>query len=173
MSCPAAAGHYQSSRQDSLSMKRWRAWVRPWVSSRRMAMGGHGLFKISVGPTMPDPSSPCRRTIPETALRAFQGWPACRAGSLWPSSTLLDTTHRTPMHKFLYFPNITSHRPLVPSRDSQLLPTQTGKWKLIFPFKPEAFPGFSPHPPQPPNPFQDSAASEVQSQGFLLLRDSS
>jgi hypothetical protein len=44
---------------------------------------------------MPDPSTLCRRTTSEMALRLFQGWPAHRAGGLRPSSTILDTPHRT------------------------------------------------------------------------------
>jgi hypothetical protein len=44
-----------------------------------MARGIHGLPKVSPRPTMPNPSTP-RRTTHDTALRPFQGWPACRAG---------------------------------------------------------------------------------------------
>jgi hypothetical protein len=40
-----------------------------------MAWGGHGLLKVSPGLAMPDPSTPCGRAIPETALWPFQGWP--------------------------------------------------------------------------------------------------
>jgi hypothetical protein len=58
---------------------------------RRMTRGGHGLPKVSPGPTMPEPSTPCGRATPETALWPVQGWPAHRAGGLQPSSTLLDT----------------------------------------------------------------------------------
>jgi hypothetical protein len=38
----------------------------------------------------PGPPSP-------TLLQPFLGWPACKAGSLRQSSTLLDTPRRTPM----------------------------------------------------------------------------
>jgi hypothetical protein len=37
-----------------------------------MARGGHGLPKLSLGPTMPYPSMPCGRATPETALQPFQ-----------------------------------------------------------------------------------------------------
>jgi hypothetical protein len=66
----------------------------------RMATGGHGLPKVSIRPTMPDPSTPCGRASPETALRPFQGWPASRAGVTWPSSTHLDTPCCTPMERW-------------------------------------------------------------------------
>jgi hypothetical protein len=64
---------------------------------KRMAWGGHGLPKVSCGPAMPNPSTPCGRATSETASWLFQGWPACRAGGLRPSSTPLDTPRRTPM----------------------------------------------------------------------------
>jgi hypothetical protein len=38
----------------------------------RMARGGHGLPKVSLGPTMPNPFIPCRQVTPETALWSFQ-----------------------------------------------------------------------------------------------------
>jgi hypothetical protein len=38
----------------------------------------YGLPKVSLGPVMLDPSIPCRRATPETALPPFQGWPARR-----------------------------------------------------------------------------------------------
>jgi hypothetical protein len=38
---------------------------------------------------MPDPFTLCGQ--------ATRGWPACRAGGLWPSSTPLGTQRRTPM----------------------------------------------------------------------------
>jgi hypothetical protein len=49
----------------------------------RMARGGHGLPKVSVGPAMPYPSMPCGQATPEMSLRLFQGGPpiglaACR-----------------------------------------------------------------------------------------------
>jgi hypothetical protein len=64
---------------------------------RRMARGGHGLPKVSPEPTMPYPSSPCGQATPQTALRSVPGWPACRASSLRPSCTPLDTPCHTPM----------------------------------------------------------------------------
>jgi len=48
----------------------------------RTARGGHGLPKVSPGPAMPDPSMPCGRATPETALQQFRGRPAHRVGSL-------------------------------------------------------------------------------------------
>jgi hypothetical protein len=39
----------------------------------RMGRGGHGFPKVLLGPTMPDPSMPCGRASPETALRPFWG----------------------------------------------------------------------------------------------------
>jgi hypothetical protein len=68
----------------------------PWAYMC-MAMGGHGLPKVSLGPPMPCPSTPCGRATPETALRPFQGWPTRRASGLRLSSTPLDTTPCTPM----------------------------------------------------------------------------
>jgi hypothetical protein len=55
------------------------------------------LLYYSPWPAMPYPSMPGGRAIPETGLRPFQGWPTHRAGYPGPSSTLLDTTRRTPM----------------------------------------------------------------------------
>jgi hypothetical protein len=63
----------------------------------RMARGGYGLPKVSPGPAMLDPSTPCGQATPERALQPFQGWPARRAGGLRLSSTLLDTARRTAM----------------------------------------------------------------------------
>jgi hypothetical protein len=54
----------------------------------RMARGGHRLPKISPGPAMPNPPTPCGQAIPKT----FQGWPARRGGlpTGWvPSDCLL------------------------------------------------------------------------------------
>jgi hypothetical protein len=61
----------------------------------RMAKGIHGLPKVSPGPALSNPSTPCGRATPKTALWPFLGWSACRAGSLRPSSTPLDTPRRT------------------------------------------------------------------------------
>jgi hypothetical protein len=60
-----------------------------------MARGIHGHPKVTAGPAMPDPSTPCGRATPETALQAFRGCPARRVGGLRPSSTPLDTPCRT------------------------------------------------------------------------------
>jgi hypothetical protein len=59
----------------------------------RMVRGGLGLPKVSPGTAMPDLSTPCRCATPETALQPFQEW----AGSLRPTSTLLDTQRHPPM----------------------------------------------------------------------------
>jgi hypothetical protein len=64
-----------------------------------MAMGIHGLPKVSPGPAMPDPSTPCGRATPETALHQFLVWPDRKAGGLRPSSTPLDTPRRTGLNK--------------------------------------------------------------------------
>jgi hypothetical protein len=58
---------------------------------------GHGLLKVSPGPTMPEPSTLCRRATPDTALRQFQRWPTRSAGCLRLSSTSADTPRRTPI----------------------------------------------------------------------------
>jgi hypothetical protein len=42
----------------------------------RIARGGHGFPKVSLGPAMPYPSTLCRQATPETTLQPFQGWPA-------------------------------------------------------------------------------------------------
>jgi hypothetical protein len=74
-------------------------------ATRRMARGGHGLIKVSLGPVMPDHYMPCQQATPEMDLQPFQGWPTCRAGGPQPSSTLLDIPYRTPKvtgHKVCY-----------------------------------------------------------------------
>jgi hypothetical protein len=68
----------------------------------RMGRGGHGLPKVLPGPAMPDPSTPCGRATPKTALWPFQGWPTCKVGGLWQFPTLLDTPRRTPMSTFAH-----------------------------------------------------------------------
>jgi hypothetical protein len=73
---------------------------------RRTGRAGHGLNKVSLGPTMPYPSKPCRRTTPETTLQSFQEWPARRAGGLRLFSTPLDTPRRTPMVGFSLSANV-------------------------------------------------------------------
>jgi hypothetical protein len=62
-----------------------------------MAKGGLGRPKVSPGPAMPCPATPYGQDTPETAVRQFQGWPACRAPVLRPSSIPLDTPHCTPI----------------------------------------------------------------------------
>jgi hypothetical protein len=61
-----------------------------------MSRGGHGLPNVSLGPTMPDPSTPCGRATPETALQSFYGWSAHKVGGLWQFSTPLDSPMDTP-----------------------------------------------------------------------------
>jgi hypothetical protein len=66
----------------------------------RRGRGGHGLPKVSPGPTMPNLSAPYGLATAETAVRQFQGWLAQRAVGLQPSSTPFDTkrlTALTPM----------------------------------------------------------------------------
>jgi hypothetical protein len=60
-----------------------------------MARGGHGLPKVTPGPSMPYPFTPCGWATPKTALQLFLGWPTHRVGCLQPSSTLLDIPRRT------------------------------------------------------------------------------
>jgi hypothetical protein len=63
-----------------------------------MAKDGHGPPKVSPGLALPHPSMPCGWAIPEMALwnMAILAGPTCRAGSLLPFSTLLDTQRCTP-----------------------------------------------------------------------------
>jgi hypothetical protein len=56
----------------------------------RMAKGGLGLPKVSLGTAICYPCMPCGQTTSETTLRLFQGWPTHRAGGLRPYYTLLD-----------------------------------------------------------------------------------
>ena len=44
------------------------------LDHRHMVRGGYGLPKVSPGPAMPDPSTPCRWATPEMAFWSFQGW---------------------------------------------------------------------------------------------------
>jgi hypothetical protein len=48
----------------------------------RMVRCGHGLPEVEPWPVVPDPSTPCRRATPDTALWLFQRWPTHRAGGL-------------------------------------------------------------------------------------------
>jgi hypothetical protein len=61
----------------------------------RTGRGIHGLPKVSPSPVKPNPYTPCGQSTPQTALRPFEGWPACRAGGLRPSSSPLDIPSRT------------------------------------------------------------------------------
>jgi hypothetical protein len=47
-----------------------------WWDHGRMTRGGHGPPKVSLGPAMLYPSTPCGRATPETALWPFQRRPA-------------------------------------------------------------------------------------------------
>jgi hypothetical protein len=60
-------------------------------------MGGHGLLKVSPGPALRYPSTPCRRATPDRALWPFLGCPTLRVGGLQQSSSLLDTPRHTSM----------------------------------------------------------------------------
>jgi hypothetical protein len=69
----------------------------------RMARGDYGFLKVPQGTAMADPSKPCGRVSPKTAVSGvawpFQGWPAHRAGGLRQSSTLF---HPTPTMKRVF-----------------------------------------------------------------------
>jgi hypothetical protein len=52
-------------------------------------------LKCHLGPPCPTLLHPCVRATPEMALQPFWGWPACRAGGLWPSCAPLDNPRRT------------------------------------------------------------------------------
>jgi hypothetical protein len=71
----------------------------PWTNHRRMRRGGHGLPKVSPGPALPYPATPCELATPKTALWPFLRWPSHRVGGLRPSFALLDTPRRTPMRQ--------------------------------------------------------------------------
>ena len=68
-----------------------------------MTRGGHGLPKVSPGPALPYPSTPCRRATPERALWPFLGCPTLRVGGLQQSSSLLDTPRHTSMITIRFF----------------------------------------------------------------------
>jgi hypothetical protein len=57
------------------------SWRRRGSHQGRTGRGIHGLPKVSTGPALPNPFTPCGWATPETAL--------------WPSSTPLDTPRRT------------------------------------------------------------------------------
>jgi hypothetical protein len=61
----------------------------------RTGRGIHGLPKVSYGPAMSNPNTPCGRATLQTALRLFGGWPAHRVGGLQPSSSPLNTPSHT------------------------------------------------------------------------------
>jgi hypothetical protein len=78
----------------------------------RTGRGIHGLPKVSCGPAMPNPCTLCERATPQTDLRPFGGWLACRAGGLWPSSSPLDTPRRTGLPFIVpqpWSPNVSCH----------------------------------------------------------------
>jgi hypothetical protein len=76
---------------------------KSWAYSK----GCHGLLKVSLGPAMPYPSTPCGRATPETAFHPFQGWPALQAGNLGPFYTPLDSQcHRHMLKVTLFSPDI-------------------------------------------------------------------
>jgi hypothetical protein len=59
--------------------------VKRFNNYKHMVRGGHRLPKVSPGPAMPYPSTPCGRATPQTALR--------------PSSTPLEALRHTPLSK--------------------------------------------------------------------------
>jgi hypothetical protein len=78
------------------------------IPQGRVAGGGHGLLKVSLGLAMPYPSTSCGWTTPETDSRPFRGWPALRAGHLRPFATPLDTSRCAPMIAAAVEPGINS-----------------------------------------------------------------
>jgi hypothetical protein len=140
-----------------------------------MAMGGHGLPKVSPGPAMPDPSTPCRRASPETALRSFQGWPMTSPQGWWPSSTPLDTPRRTQFLSYLFLLQSVFH---IPPSSCQYLTTP-----LLPPVIREPLPSSPPnlttplpvarHPPHPftalPGPYLPSPPVTITVTSFLHL----
>jgi hypothetical protein len=67
----------------------------------RMARGIYGVPKVSPGPALPNSSTPCGQTTPETVLWPFRGWPAQRVGGLRSSSSPLDTPHHTGLNSMI------------------------------------------------------------------------
>jgi hypothetical protein len=59
-----------------------------------MARSGRGLSKVSPGPAMPYPSTPCGPGTPEKALRPFQWWAHPPSGR--PAGRLYPIGHPTP-----------------------------------------------------------------------------
>jgi hypothetical protein len=83
-------------------MYRWKdvTWVQMYRQTGAYGKGwptGHDLSKVSLGPAMPYPSTPCGRAAQEIALRPFQGWPTHSAGVLRLYYTPLDTRRRMPV----------------------------------------------------------------------------
>jgi len=56
-----------------------------------MARGGHALPKVSLGPAMPDLSTPCGRITPDTAL-----WRIARPQGGWFAAVFYPFRHPTP-----------------------------------------------------------------------------
>jgi hypothetical protein len=77
----------------------WREIVQKMVQNRPVWQWVSMDFpEISTRPgmsAMPNSSKPCGWATPKTALQLFWAWPARREGILRPSSTPLDTPHRT------------------------------------------------------------------------------
>ena len=65
------------------------------MKQAHMAKGIHGLPKISPVPTMPNPSMPCGRANPETALQLFWVWPA-PGGEGGPAAIFYPLAYPTP-----------------------------------------------------------------------------
>jgi hypothetical protein len=73
-------------RQDQHANARHSGAAQGAMGVWRGLASGHGLFKVSPRPAIPDPSTPCGQVTPETTLWSL----------LWPSSPLLATPRRTP-----------------------------------------------------------------------------
>jgi hypothetical protein len=70
---------------------------------RRMARGGHGLSKVSLGPVVPYPFTP----YGQATLRAVLALPTRKVGGLRPASTPLDAPRHTPIERIT--PSSTGH----------------------------------------------------------------
>jgi hypothetical protein len=66
--------------------------LRGWWGKSAVELKFMGIWQeMAMDYLMFYPGPPCPTLLsPETALRLFQGWPASRAGGLWPSFTPLD-----------------------------------------------------------------------------------
>jgi hypothetical protein len=90
----------KTTAEGTAFISRLGIWIRCRVElkwSDASANGKWWLNKVSPGHALPYPSMYCNQATPEMAFQPFLGWPACRAGGLWPSSTPLNTPRDKPM----------------------------------------------------------------------------